>query len=271
MIEQRFKEVVEIRRVLQTDSKELLVTLHGTYDADWICNAVISANIKKSHTDFYFNVVGDINQADTCIVDNLSDLDQAVQLGKHILYIGREKMEKELDNCFFWCPNDRVKFIDSCIGNEHELDIPVIVCEVDNKVDEIFWLTELKECFAKREYNIYTVGLNPENVLYELEYIPEQCLSKWNKVREFIYWQTFYKQSDGVLFSIKKEKDNNIKQLFDEIDVFIRIEKVNDKYLAIINSGGKVVSKMSCYEIDKNFVEIIVNQFIMILTEDKNG
>ena len=273
LIEQKFQDIVKIRHLLRKDSKELLVTLHEMYEPDWICNAVISADINKSRADFYFNVVaeGEVDQADTFIIDKLSDLDQVAQLGKHIIYIGWEKIKKELDNCFFWCPNDKVKFIDGCIENEHELDIPVIVCEVDNKMDEIFLLTELKKGFAECEYNIYTAGLKPENVLYELEYIPEQCLSKWNKVREFIYRQTLYKQNDGVLFSIIEEKSDNIKQLFKEIDVIVRIDKVNGKYLAKIHSEDIVMSKIGSDEMDKDFVEKIVNQLITILTEDEDG
>ena len=42
--------------------------------------------------------------------------------------------------------------------------------------------------------SIYTAGLEPEYVLYGLEYVPEQCLSKVKTVKEFIYWQTFYMQ-----------------------------------------------------------------------------
>ena len=35
-----------------------------------------------------------------------------------------------------------------------------------------------KEILLDREYNTYTAGLEPEYVLYGLEYVPEQCLSK---------------------------------------------------------------------------------------------
>ncbi len=274
LMERRFRGVVELRNALKTNKEKTLIALSEKIEPDWICYAIIKADIKKSKAAFYFNVVGmeDLEQADTLIIDNLSDLEQAIQYKKNIVYVGSERIKEKFNDSFFWCPSKRVLFIDSCIGNEQKLDIPVIVCEVSYNIDVALLLTELKKCFAEQEYNIYTAGLDLEYVLYGLEYIPEECLNKVNKVKEFIYWQTFYKQSDGVLFCALGEKHSFIEQIFNEIDVIVGIDNIdNEYYFAEIKSDNINTLKISGFEMDKNFVENIVKQLIGILTEDEDG
>ena len=270
-MEQGFQNITKLYK--RFSKKETMITISEKVEPDWICCAVIKANIKKSKADYYFDVVGieEINRADTLIIDNLSDLELATQYRKNVVYVGSEKIKETLDDCFYWCPNKRVQFIDRCTGNEQELDIPIIVFEVSEKIDVAFLLAEFKKDFADREYNIYTAGLEPEYVLYGLEYVPEQCLSKVKTVKEFIYWQTFYMQSDGVLFCISEGKHSLIEPLFSDIDVMVRIENINNIYLAEIQNEDIVVLKISDCEIDKDFVEKVTNCLVRILTEEEDG
>lgn len=75
----------------------------------------------------------------------MSDLELATQYRKNVVYVGSEKIKETLDDCFYWCPNKRVQFIDRCTGNEQELDIPIIVFEVSEKIDVAFLLAEFKK------------------------------------------------------------------------------------------------------------------------------
>lgn len=272
LMEQGFQNITKLYNMF-LPQKEPMITISQNVEPDWICCAVIKANIKKSKADYYFDTVGieEINRADTLIIDNLSDLELATQYRKNVVYVGSEKIKETLDDCFYWCPNKRVQFIDRCTGSEQRLDIPIIVCEVSEKIDVAFLLTEFKKDFAEREYNIYTAGLEPEHVLYGLEYVPEQCLSKVKMVKEFIYWQTFYMQSDGVLFCISDGKHGLINPLFSDIDVIVRIENINNIYLAEIQIEDMAVSKISDCEMDKNFVEKVTNCLVKILTEEEDG
>ena len=272
LMEQGFQNITKLYNMFP-NKEETMISISEKVEPDWICCAVIKANIKMSKADYYFDVVEieEINRADTLIIDNLSDLELATQYRKNVVYVGSEIIKEKFDNCFCWCPSNRVQFIDSCTGSEQEIDIPIIICEVSGKIDVAFLLTEFKKYFAEREYNIYSAGLKPEHVLYGLEYIPEECLSKVKMVKKFIYWQTFYMQSDGVLFCILEGKHSLIEPLFSEIDVIVRIDKINNIYLAEIQVEDITVSKISDCEMDRNFVENVTNCLIRILTEDEDG
>ena len=44
---------------------------------------------------------------------------------------------------------------------------------MEDVIDKFYILTELKRAFANGGYNAYTIGMEPECVLYALEYMPE--------------------------------------------------------------------------------------------------
>lgn len=78
-------------------------------------------------------------------------------------------------------------------------------------------------------------------------------------------------QSDGVLFCISDGKHGLINPLFNDIDVIVRIENINNIYLAEIQIEDMAVSKISDCEMDKNFVEKVTNCLVKILTEEEDG
>ena len=59
--------------------------------------------------------------------------------------------------------------------------------------------------------------------------------------------------------------------LFSDIDVMVRIENINNIYLAEIQNEDIVVLKISDCEIDKDFVEKVTNCLVRILTEEEDG
>lgn len=75
-------------------------------------------------------------------------------------------------------------------------------------------MSELRKYFAKDGYNMFTVSSKVESVLYDLEFLPEELCNKSNRedVYNFLYWQTYYCQSDALLMGIddKKEYDINV-------------------------------------------------------------
>lgn len=97
---------------------------------------------------------------------------------------------------------------------EAEIGIPVIICKFSENQDSIYWLSELRKYFAKDGYNMFTVSSKVESVLYDLEFLPEELCNKSNRedVYNFLYWQTYYCQSDALLMGIddKKEYDINV-------------------------------------------------------------
>ena len=97
-MEQGFQNITKLYK--RFSKKETMITISEKVEPDWICCAVIKANIKKSKADYYFDVVGieEINRADTLIIDNLSDLELATQYRKNVVYVGSEKIKETLDD-----------------------------------------------------------------------------------------------------------------------------------------------------------------------------
>ena len=93
------------------------------------------------------------------------------------------------------------------------LEVPVVILAVEDVIDKFYILTELKRAFANGGYNAYTIGMEPECVLYALEYMPEP-VSDIDAWKNFIESQTFYKQSDLVIWYIPvEEQDKYLKYI----------------------------------------------------------
>ena len=86
-----------------------------------------------------------------------------------------------------------------------DINIPIIICKIDKWQDEMLWLFKLRKYFGDDGYNIYPISETIESVLYDMEYIPKQLLRKKNmdQIHNFLYWQTYFNQSDAVLFMFK--------------------------------------------------------------------
>ncbi|PXV93814.1 hypothetical protein C8E03_102589 [Lachnotalea glycerini] len=113
---------------------------------------------------------------------------------------------------------------------QNDFTIPVIKCTIDTDIDEIKLLTELREAFHEDSYNIYTVSFLTESVLYNLEYIPKELSKKRyiEKILDFVYWQTYDKQSDGILIAVPPELSEDM--LIDaDIEILFESEKENKK------------------------------------------
>ena len=173
------------------------------YSPDWIESAWISPDCKRSKAEYYFDedtrsLQECFDDIDTIVFLNSDDVDKYKDLGKHIVYIGEGNIHRFDKKLHFWSKELRREQIMSSKKKSGELDIPTIYCIFDNQVDVIWYLCELKSLFANDGYNAFTGCSSVGSVLYDLEYLPDE-----DEIREelvdFVYWQTYYQQSDLVL------------------------------------------------------------------------
>lgn len=66
----------------------------------------------------------------------------------------------------------------------------MVILAIEDTIDKFYVLTELKRAFASGGYNAYTIGMEPECVLYALEYMPEP-VSDINAWKNFVESQVF--------------------------------------------------------------------------------
>ena len=75
---------------------------------------------------------------------------------------------------------------------------------------------------------MFTVSSKVESVLYDLEFLPEELCNKSNRedVYNFLYWQTYYCQSDALLMGIDDKKEYDINVLEKAVDMIIVVKTV---------------------------------------------
>ena len=118
--------------------------------------------------------------------------------------------------------------------------------------------------------NAYTVSMEPECVLYGLEYMPEPASDQetWKK---FIESQIFYKQGDLLIWCVPLEDRAKFLKIYPDCDVEI----------CFCNEGENIVVKFSFEEekaekkfsglFDSKAIEEIYRIIETKLTEDEYG
>ncbi|MFW5651038.1 MAG: S8 family serine peptidase [Acetivibrio ethanolgignens] len=189
------------------------------YVPDWIEKGWIAGKVLNSKAEVYFEVTAK-EEADTVILYDKNEFNEYRE--KHIVYLGNEIAEEPDTQCFFWSGRNREKQILCSRIKKENINIPVILLKSDKEQDQIWWLTELRKCFEAEGYNAYTISSEKKGVLYDLEYIPfavDENIS--NKICDFLYWQTYYNQSDLIICGIQENEKESIGV---EADIFVRIE-----------------------------------------------
>lgn len=270
-----YNNIAEIKSELKRcRNKEIEVRVDYN-EPDWISNAQIKANRIKGNKHFYFNVIEgndkeSWNRIDTIITDNLDDIYNAAALKKHIVYLGKENLKLLFEDRFFWSPCRKEYIINECNGTEKELDIPIILCEFCDDLDEICLLTELKRYFMLKEYNIFTVSLLAESALCNIEFIPEESLKEINKVKDFIQLQTCYEQSDGLLLGMPLNKKSRYSRIFSTIEIVIKIDRRGLGYEVTICREDEILMKTVCLDMHSMIMKDIVGNVIWSLSEGEN-
>ena len=173
------------------------------YIPDWIEKGWIAGKVLKSKAEVYFEVAAK-EEADTVILYDKNEFNEYRE--KHIVYLGNEIAEQPDTQCFFWSRRNRKEQILCSRIKKESINIPVILIKSDKEQDQIWWLTELRKCFEAEGYNAYAISTEQESVLYDLEYIPfavDEDIS--NKIGDFLYWQTYYNQSDLIICGIQDQ------------------------------------------------------------------
>lgn len=266
-------EIKSLKRYASEQSQ--LHMISGIYEPDWVYRAYVLGIGTTSKAKYYFETVtGKYEEVqekiDTIIAFSMADLEK-LQIGsKSFIYLVKDNIPKINVQGFFWSRETRQQQI---INNHYQgngLDVPVVVLAMETTIDSYYILTELKKSFANGGYNAYTVNMEPECVLYGLEYMPEP-VSDQETWKKFIESQIFYKQGDLLIWCIPLEDRAKFLKVYPDCDVEI----------CFCNEGENIVVKFSFEEekAEKKFLELFDSKAIeeiyriieTKLTEDEDG
>ena len=103
--------------------------------------------------------------------------------------------------------------------------------------------------------------------MYDLEYIPfavDENIS--NKIGDFLYWQTYYYQSDLIFCGIQEKESIGV-----EADIFVRIEN-GKKQTGIQIYCDKIKKAQMCFgTLGEQQIKEVYDCLLTILTEDEDG
>lgn len=223
----------------------------------------IAGKVLKSKAEVYFEVAAK-EEADTVILYDKNEFNEYRE--KHIVYLGNEIAEQPDTQCFFWSRRNRKEQILCSRIKKESINIPVILIKSDKEQDQIWWLTELRKCFEAEGYNAYAISTEQESVLYDLEYIPfavDEDIS--NKIGDFLYWQTYYNQSDLIICGIQEKESIGV-----EADIFVRIEN-GKKQTGIQIYCDKIKKTQMCFgTLGEQQIKKVYDCLLTILTEDED-
>ena len=245
----------------------------GVFEPDWVYKAYVIGREKTSRAKYYFETVsGDFNEVqnevDTVIAFSLSDLEKLDVKSKNLIYLGNEDFYNIYVQRFFWSRETRQQQI---LNNHYQgkgLEVPVVIMAIETTIDSFYILSELKKAFASGGYNAYTVVMEPECVLYGLEYMPEPERDNgvWMK---FIESQVFYKQSDLIIWCVPLEDRAKYLKIYPDYDAEISFYNEEEHILAKFSFEGKKIEKEISGLIDRKDVEEIYHIIEMTLTENE--
>lgn len=247
----------------------------GVYEPDWVYKAYVAGKKKASRADYYFETVsGEFNEiweeVDTVIVFAVADLEKLEVKNKNVIYLGKEDIYNIDVQGFFWSRETRQRQI---LNNHYQgnvLEVPVVVLAIEVAIDSFYILTELKRAFAIDGYNAYTIEMEPECVLYGLEYMPEP-VEDYKAWKTFIESQVFYKQSDLVIWCVPLNNRERFLKLYPDCDVEIIFCNEEENILAKFSFENEKSEKRISGLLDRKEIEEIYHIIETKLTEDEDG
>lgn len=247
----------------------------GVYEPDWVYRAYITGRKKTSRADYYFETVsGEFNEireeVDTVIACSVADLERLDAKNKNVIYLGKEDIYNIDVHGFFWSRETRQQQILNNHYQGNSLEVPVVVLAIETAIDSFYILTELKRAFACDGYNAYTIEMEPECVLYGLEYMPEP-VSDYEAWKTFIESQVFYKQSDLVIWCVPLDDKEKFLKVYPDCDVEIIICNEGENILAKFSFENKKIEKRISRLLDREEIEEIYHIIETKLTEDEDG
>lgn len=267
-------DIVKLKRYAKEQS-HIEMTVEG-YEPDWIYRAYISGRGTTSRAEYYFETVTGTydeiqGKIDTVIAYSMEELENLDIRNKHLIYLGNEDIHNIDVQGFIWSRETRQRQIEHNCYQGNGLEVPVVILAVEDKIDKFYVLTELKRAFANSGYNAYAIGMEPECVLYALEYMPEPVSEDIDAWKNFIESQTFYKQSDLVIWCIPVEDQDKYMKVYPDCDVQIVLYNEGDNNIVEFSFEGEKVEKKISGLIDRKDVEEIYHIIETKLTEDEDG
>ena len=247
----------------------------GVYEPDWVYRAYVTGRKKTSRADYYFETVsGEFNEireeVDTVIACSVADLERLDAKNKNVIYLGKEDIYNIDVHGFFWSRETRQQQILNNHYQGNSLEVPVVVLAIETAIDSFYILTELKRAFACDGYNAYTIEMEPECVLYGLEYMPEP-VSDYEAWKTFIESQVFYKQSDLVIWCVPLDDKEKFLKVYPDCDVEIILCNEGENILAKFSFENEKIKKRISRLLDREEIEEIYHIIETKLTEDEDG
>lgn len=171
---------------------------------------------------------------------------------------------------FFWSRETRQQQILNNYYQGNSLEVPVVILAIETAIDSFYILTELKRAFACDGYNAYTIEMEPECVLYGLEYMPEP-VSDYEAWKTFIESQVFYKQSDLVIWCVPLDDKEKFLKVYPDCDVEIILCNEGENILAKFSFENEKIEKRISRLLDREEIEEIYHIIETKLTEDEDG
>ena len=247
----------------------------GVYEPDWVYRAYVTGRKKTSRADYYFETVsGEFNEireeVDTVIACSVADLESLDAKNKNVIYLGKEDIYNIDVQGFFWSRETRQQQILNNHYQGNSLEVPVVVLAIETAIDSFYILTELKRAFACDGYNAYTIEMEPECVLYGLEYMPEP-VADYEAWKTFIESQVFYKQSDLVIWCVPLDDKEKFLKVYPDCDVEIILCNEGENILAKFSFENEKIKKRISRLLDREEIEEIYHIIETKLTEDEDG
>lgn len=247
----------------------------GVYEPDWVYRAYVTGRKKTSRADYYFETVsGEFNEiregVDTVIACSVADLESLDAKNKNVIYLGKEDIYNIDVQGFFWSRETRQQQILNNHYQGNSLEVPVVVLAIEAAIDSFYILTELKRAFACDGYNAYTIDMEPECVLYGLEYMPEP-VEDYEAWKIFIESQVFYKQSDLVIWCVPLDDKEKFLKVYPDCDVEIILCNEEENILAKFSFENEKTEKRISRLLDREEIEEIYHIIETKLTEDEDG
>ena len=247
----------------------------GVYEPDWVYRAYVTGRKKTSRADYYFETVsGEFNEireeVDTVIACSVADLESLDAKNKNVIYLGKEDIYNIDVHGFFWSRETRQQQILNNHYQGNSLEVPVVVLAIETAIDSFYILTELKRAFACDGYNAYTIEMEPECVLYGLEYMPEP-VADYEAWKTFIESQVFYKQSDLVIWCVPLDDKEKFLKVYPDCDVEIILCNEGENILAKFSFENEKIKKRISRLLDREEIEEIYHIIETKLTEDEDG
>lgn len=270
MIESETYDIHILKEYVRNQS--YVTMAEALYNPDWVHKAYIRVEGSDSKADYYFEVeIGNYeeveHECDTIIVYSKTGLEHINIENKNLIYLGNDEIENINISGFKWSWHTRVQQIMKNQFKGNGLEIPLIIFDIADTLDKYFILSQLRQQFEKDGYNAYTVDMEPESVLYKLEYIPAIQFPLTDQlVRNFIEGQVFYKQSDLILWNASREQKKNVYTLYPEYDIEIIF-----KELEVLVYIEKKLSYRQIYNtLPEDHISVIYDLIVKCLTEEEH-